>query len=133
MASPPAAAAGPHPSAALASALSSVVSPSLHELSRMLVELQESQQVLVGTVAAKRAELAESSAEWRAAKAALDRIPEYQAKVARIAKTMAATNALTARVAKGSAALRARVEARDAATAERQTADASAFAAVASR
>lgn len=99
----------------------------------MLVELQESQQVLVGTVAAKRAELLESSSEWRAAKAALDRIPEYQAKVARIAKTMAATHALTAKVEKGSLALRTRVEARDRETAERQSADASAFAAVASR
>jgi len=121
------------PEAQLAGALLSVAQPPLKQLSDTLVELQEAQQVLVSTIAAKRAELLEASPEWREARALLERVPEYQAKLGRIAKTMAATQALTAKVERGSAGLRAKVEAEAAAKAERKNADAAGFAAVASR
>ena len=123
----------PTASAGLASSLGALVSPPLQILSRTLVELQESQGVLIGTIAAKRSELLEGSAAWLEAKAALDRLPEYLAKASRIAKVTSTTNALAARVERGSAALHARVDARDREHAERQSADAAGFAAVASR
>ena len=121
------------PDGALAAALSSLLLPSLSSLSATLVELQESQQVLVATIASTRADLIESSPEWREAQAVLQRIPEYQAKLARIAKQKAAVLALTARVERGAAALRAKVEERESARVERRGADSAGFAAVAER
>jgi hypothetical protein len=117
----------------LASPLLSLILPPLSSLSTTLVELQESQQVLVSTVASKRADLVESSPEWREAQAVLQRIPEYQAKVARIVKQKAATLALAARVERGSAALRAKMEERESARVEQRGADAAGFAAVAEK
>lgn len=123
----------PPPGAELAAPLLSLVTPPLASLSRTLVELQESQQVLIATIASTRADLLESSPEWREAQAALQRIPEYQAKLARIAKQKAAVLALTARVERGAAALRAKVEERESARVERRGADSAGFAAVAER
>jgi hypothetical protein len=117
----------------LSSALLRVLSPSLQSISTTLVELQESQQVLVSTISAKRAELVESSPEWREAQSVLERIPEYQAKIARIEKQKAATLALVAKVERGSVALRSKIEEREKERADRRGADAAGFAAVAER
>lgn len=73
----------------LAAGLLSVVKPSIHQLSSRLVELQESQVVLVQTIESQKSELLDSSEEWNAAKGILDRIPEYKAKIFRIKQTMA--------------------------------------------
>ena len=118
---------------ALASALRGLLLPPLSNLSATLVELQESQQVLVATISSKRADLLESSPEWREAQAVLQRVPEYTAKLARIAKQQAAVLALTAKLERGSAALRAKLEERDKDRAERRGADSAGFAAVADR
>ena len=115
----------------LSTALLHVLTPSLQMLSTTLVELQESQLVLVATISAKRLELLESSPEWRDAQAVLERIPEYQAKLVRIGKAKAATLALAAKVERGGALLRGRVEERDQERADRRGADAAGFAAVA--
>ncbi len=87
--------------------------------------------MLVHTVGVQRGELAlEASAEWRAATAVLGRVPEYAAKVRRLRSTMAATAALVAKVDKGAAALRAKVEDRDRERAAKKSQDAAAFSAV---
>lgn len=117
----------------IAAPLLSLVLPPLSSLSTTLVELQESQQVLVSTIASKRADLLESSPEWREAQAVLQRIPEYQAKVSRIVKQKAATLALAARVERGTAALRSKMEERESARVEQRGADAAGFAAVAEK
>ena len=117
----------------LSAALSGLLLPPLSSLSATLVELQESQQVLVATISSKRSELLESSPEFREAQAVLARVPEYHAKLARVAKQQAAVLALAARVERGSAALRAKLEERDKDRAERRGADSAGFAAVADR
>ena len=98
-----------------------------------LLELQESQQALVETVARNKEGQLEASAEWLAACAILERAPEYVARAQRIKKTMAATQALVAKVDRGAAALRQRLEERDAERAAKKTADAAAFGSVAAR
>lgn len=118
---------------AVSGALLSVTLPSIRALSSTLVELQESQQVLVSTVAAKRSELLDSSSDWRDARAALERLPEYSARVASIMKTQAATAALLARTEQSSIALRTKLEERDKERAAKKSADAAGFAAVASK
>lgn len=119
------------PADQLSSALLRVLTPSLQTLSTTLVELQESQQVLVSTITAKREELLESSPEWRTAQAVLERIPEYQAKLVRIQKAKAAIFALGAKVERGSAILRGKMEEREKERTDRRGADAAGFAAVA--
>ena len=124
------AAAGP-PAEVLAGSLLSVVQPSIQQLSQRLLELQESQKLLVETVSRTRADLLEGSAEWRAAAAVLDRVPEYVARAQRIRKTEVATTQLLAKVERGAAALRAKLEERDATRAQKKSADAAAFGSVA--
>jgi hypothetical protein len=119
------------PADQLSSALLRVLTPSLQTLSTTLVELQESQQVLVSTITAKREELLESSPEWRKAQAVLERIPEYQAKLIRIQKAKAAIFALGVKVERGSAVLRGKMEEREKERTDRRGADAAGFAAVA--
>ena len=53
------------PAALLSSALLSQINPALRQATQTLVELQESQKVLVATIASKRSELLESSLEWQ--------------------------------------------------------------------
>ena len=119
--------------AALASTLLSLARPSLRQATQTRVELQESQQVLASTISSKRAELLESSLEWQQARAALDRLPEYLDRVARVRKQQAATAALAERLDKGVAALAARVEDKERERAEKRGADAAGFAAVSQR
>jgi hypothetical protein len=119
--------------AALAAALLSVTQPTLRTATQTLVELQESQHVLACAIGAKRAELLEGSLEWQRARAALDRLPEYLEKAARVRRLQAATAALAERLDKGAAALAARVEERERERAEKRGADAAGFAAVAQR
>ena len=132
MSQPPSAPLSPE-AAALSAALLSPLLPALRQGTQTLVELQESQHVLAATVAAKRAELLESSVEWQQARAALDRLPEYLDKVARIRRQQALTAALADKLDKGAAALAARVEERERERAEKRGADAAGFAAVAQR
>ena len=97
---------------ATSKALNAAAQPALQAASTALVELQESQQVLVHTLASKRAELLEC-AEWREARAVLDRLPEYAEKLARIKKAQAATLALAEQLERGAAALAARTDERE--------------------
>ena len=97
---------------ATSKALNAAAQPALQTASTALVELQESQQVLVHTLASKRAELLEC-AEWREARAVLDRLPEYVEKLARIKKAQAATLALAEQLERGAAALAARTDERE--------------------
>lgn len=123
----------PDPATLLSSALLSQINPALRQATQTLVELQESQKVLVATIASKRSELLESSIEWQQSLQTLDRIPEYLEKVARIKKKQAATAALTEKLTKGTAALMAKVEEKERERAEKRGADAAGFAAVAQR
>ena len=127
---PPAASA---PAEQLAGSLLAVVQPSIHALAQRLLELQESQAALVEAVARNKEGQLEASAEWLAACAILERAPEYTARAQRIKKTMQATQALVAKVERGAAALRQRLEERDAERAAKKTADAAAFGSVAQR
>jgi hypothetical protein len=104
--------------------------PALEQASAALVELQESQQVLVQTLAANRAELLESAA-WRDARAVLDRLPEYAEKVARIKKAQAATLALAEQTERGAAALSAKMEERERERAKKRGAVRDSFASLA--
>ena len=117
----------------LAGSLLAVVQPSIHALSQRLLELQESQQALVETVARNKQGQLEASPEWLAACAILERAPEYTARAQRVKKTVAATQALLAKVERGAAALRQKLEERDAERAAKKTADAAAFGSVAAR
>ena len=92
--------------------------PALEQASAALVELQESQQVLVQTLAANRAEL-------------LDRLPEYAEKVARIKKAQAATLALAEQTERGAAALSAKMEERERERAKKRGAVRDSFASLA--
>jgi hypothetical protein len=127
---PPAASA---PAEQLAGSLLAVVQPSIDALAQRLLELQESQAALVEAVARNKEGQLEASAEWLAACAILERAPEYTARAQRIKKTMQATQALVAKVERGAAALRQRLEERDAERAAKKTADAAAFGSVAQR
>ena len=75
----------------------------------------------------------ETSPEWLQACAILERAPEYAAKAVRIKRALAATQALLAKVDRGAAALRARLEERDQDRAAKKSADAAAFGSVAAR
>lgn len=86
--------------------------------------------MLVHTITAQKAEIMDKSEEWKAAQVVLDRLPEYQAKVARIKRMMASTQVLLAKVDKGSAALRSKVEDRDKERASKKTADVAGFSSV---
>ena len=119
--------------ATLSGAILASLKPALRQATQTLVELQESQQVLASTISSKRAELLESSLEWQQARAALDRLPEYLDRVARVRKQQAATAALAERLDKGVAALAARVEDKERERAEKRGADAAGFAAVSQR
>jgi hypothetical protein len=84
--------------------------------------------MLIHTIEVQRGELAlENSAEWREARAVLDRVPEYAQKVRRMRQTMGQTQQLVAKVEKGSAALRAKIEDKDRERAAKKTADAAEF------
>ncbi len=88
--------------------------------------------MLVQLVQAQRGELAlEGSEEWRAARAVLDRIPEYQARVRRMKATMAATHQIIAKVDRSSAALRGKLEERDKEKAAKKVQDAQSYSKVA--
>jgi hypothetical protein len=115
---------------AIARAMHEIALPSLEQASAALVELQESQNVLVQALAANRAELLECGA-WRDARAVLDRLPEYQEKLARIKKTQAATLALAEQTERGAAALAAKVEERERERAKKRGAVRDSFAEVA--
>ena len=92
--------------------LNAAAQAALQQASASLVELQESQQVLVHTLATKRAELLEC-AEWRDARAVLDRLPEYAERLAGIRRAQLATLELAEKVERGAAALAARTEERE--------------------
>jgi len=121
------------PVSQISSAFLSQLKPSLEQATQTLVELQESQKVLASTISSKRSELLEASLDWQQACETLDRIPEYLEKVARIKKKQAATNALSEKLVKGTAALAAKVEEKERERAEKRGADAAGFAAVAQR
>ena len=97
---------------AISSTLNASAQPALEQASAALVELQESQQALHATLAANRAELLDSAA-WRDARAVLDRLPEYQDRLARIRKVQAATLQLSEQTERGAAALAAKLEERE--------------------
>ena len=142
MAAPPSA-----PDAQLAAALLSSFMPQVASLSSKLVELQEQQQIMVAAVGIYREELANGTEEWKQAKAVLERIPgllcslpkvpnrphpsvlcaEYQAKLARLHRTMAAGHAQLLKANKAAVALRVRLEERDAETRARRAAEQAAY------
>ena len=96
----------------ISSTLNATAQPALEQASAALVELQESQQALHATLAANRAELLDCAA-WRDARAVLDRLPEYQERLARIRKVQAATLQLAEQTERGAAALAAKLEERE--------------------
>jgi hypothetical protein len=116
--------------ASVTTVMAACAQPALEQASAALVELQESQQVLVQTLAANRAELLESAA-WRDARAVLDRLPEYAEKVARIKKAQAATLALAEQTERGAAALSAKMEERERERAKKRGAVRDSFASLA--
>lgn len=107
------------------------------------------QQILVASVTIQKEELLSGSEEWRQAKAVLDRIPgmcshdqrflevrsnnlaglstEYQAKLARMHRAMAAGHAQLLRANKSALALRDRLEERDSETRARRAAEQAAY------
>ncbi len=90
--------------------------------------------MLVHSIQVQQSELAlESSEEWKAAKAILDRIPSYAAKLRAIRNTMGATQQLVAKTERGSAALRAKLEDRERERSAKKNQDAAEFAKVVQR
>lgn len=118
------------PAEKLAEGLLSVVNPSIEQLSSRLLELQETQAALVETVKRNNTDLIENSTEWKEAKAILERIPEYVAKVSRIRKTEIATQQLLAKIEKSTGALRTKLEEKEREKINKKSSDAAAFGSV---
>jgi hypothetical protein len=132
--SSPMSAAAAESAALLASSMLSLLKPSLSSLSDRLVELQEAQQMLVHTIGVQASEMTErANSDLANSRLVLDRLPAYAAKLARVRKAMAATEATVVRTMKGSEALRVKLEAKDRERAARRTADASGYSQVAAR
>ncbi len=106
------------------------MTPSIEHLSSRLLELQETQAALVDTVKRNNTDLIENSTEWKEAKAILERIPEYVAKVARIRKTEIATQQLLAKIEKSAGALRTKLEDKEREKLNKSSQDAAAFGSV---
>ena len=100
------------PSSRVCTALLDSLLPSLRDTNGRLLELQESQTVLLTGVSLASVELAAGDADWRAARETLERVPAYTARVQRLRKDMAAASASLARTEKGAAALQARLGAK---------------------
>lgn len=107
-----------------------MVNPSIEQLSSRLLELQETQAALVETVKRNNTDLIENSTEWKEAKAILERIPEYVAKVSRIRKTEIATQQLLAKIEKSTGALRTKLEEKEREKINKKSSDAAAFGSV---
>lgn len=114
----------------LAEGLLSVVKPSIEQLSSRLLELQETQAALVETVKRNQSDLIENSTEWKEAKAILEKIPEYIAKVSRIKKTELATQQLLAKIEKNTGVLRSKLEEKEREKINKKSSDAAAFGSV---
>ena len=115
---------------ALAAPLLSALAPTVQALTERLVELQEAQSMLVSTLNVQRSEFCDSNSDWRVACSVFDKIPDYMARVARIRKTMAATQALAIRNERAAAALRGKLEARERSRQAKRSADASGYSSV---
>lgn len=114
----------------LAEPLLALFAPAIESISTRLIELQEAQHLLITTANAQRADISEGNSDWLNARAVLDRIPEYQAKVARLRKAMAATQALIVKTDKSSSAIRAKLEEKEAQKQLKRSADATGYSSV---
>ena len=114
-------------SAAVGAALLGGLLPALEDISGRLVDLQESQQVLLTGVSLASVELAAGDADWRAARETLDRVPAYTARVLALRRAMAAATAAIARADKGAAALQGRLEQKAAERRARRNAEHAAY------
>ena len=90
--------------------------------------------MLVHTVAVQSAEINErTNSDFVNARAVLERLPEYTAKVAKLRRSMAATEALIIKTERSAAALRTKLDEREGERAARRVADASGYSQVSAR
>ena len=109
--------------AALSGALLSVLLPAVSNMSSRLVDLQQAQHLLVASVNLNRQELADGNDEWKAAKAVLDRIPQYRDRLKLLRSNMAVVQSQLTRIEKGAVLLRSKLEDKAAERAARRAAE----------
>jgi len=118
----------------LSGALLSVVKPSIHQLSSRLLELQESQAILIDMIYNQKNEINfDNNEDWKEAKAILDRIPEYSMRLKRMQNTMNATHQLLAKIDKNSTILRNKIDEKDKERTAKKTQDTNEFQKVSQR